>query len=152
MKRPYTEGSVFAVPLRFGGFGIGLVARVATDDSGGVLGYFFGPRYEAVPALESVSFVDPRQALRVVRFGDPFLLNGKWPILGTLKKWDRRMWPMPDFVRKDDLTKTAWRVRYSEENLTQAISETPAPYDSALERAAVFGAGAVELMLTKLLP
>jgi hypothetical protein len=102
--------------------------------------------------MEAVSFVHPRQALRVVRFGDPFLLNGKWPIIGKLRNWERGLWPMPDFVRKDDLTKTAWRVRYSEENLTQAILEAREPYDSALERAAVFGPGAVELMLTKLLP
>lgn len=151
MKLPYSEGSVFAVPLRAGGFGIGLVARIARDESGGVLGYFFGPRYEAIPALREIGVLNPRQALRVVRFGDPFLLNGRWPILGRLAQWDRSMWPMPEFVRKDDLTKTASRVRYSEENLTQALSETPEPYDSGLERAAIFGAGAVELMVTKLL-
>jgi hypothetical protein len=152
MKLPYSEGSVFAVPLRSGGYGVGVVARVSADDSGAVLGYFFGPRYGAVPSLESLSFVKPQQALRVVMFGDPFLLNGKWPIIGKIKDWDRREWPMPDFVRRDDLAKKAWRVRYSEENLSHAVSETPEPYDSALERDAAFGAGAVELMLTKLLP
>lgn len=152
MKLPYSEGSVFAVPLRSGGFGIGVVARVAADDSGGVLGYFFGPKYGTVPTLEAVSFLSPRQALRAVRFGDPFLVNGKWPVIGSVKNWNRDAWPMPDFVRRDELTKQAWRVRYSEDNLTQALSETPEPYDSALERDAVFGAGAVELMLTRLLP
>jgi len=152
VKLPYTEGSVFAVPLRDGGFGVGVVARVAADGSGGVLGYFFGPRCHTLPSSDSVSLLEPSQAVRVVRFGDPFLLNGKWPTIGSIRNWRRDAWPMPDFVRKDDLTNQAWRVRYSEANLTQAVSETREAFDSDLQRDAVFGAGAVELMLSKLLP
>lgn len=152
MTLPYSEGSVFAVPLRSSGFAVGVVARVSGDNSGGVLGYFFGPRYSSVPAMDSISFLKPQQALKVLRFGDPFLLNGKWPIVGRVPNWHREDWPMPDFARKDDLSRKAWRVRYSEENLAEAISETPEPYETTLDRDAVFGAGAVELLLTKLLP
>ena len=102
--------------------------------------------------MESISFPKPLQALKVLRFGDPFLANGKWPIVGKLNQWHRHDWPMPDFARKDDLSRKAWRVRYSEDNLTQVLSEIPEPYETTLERDAVFGAGAVELLLTKLLP
>ena len=43
MKLPYSEGSVFLVPLRNGGYARGVVAR-ATGEGKGLFGYFFGPR------------------------------------------------------------------------------------------------------------
>jgi hypothetical protein len=41
MKLPYSEGSVFLVPLRKGGYARGVVAR-ASPKGKGLLGYFFG--------------------------------------------------------------------------------------------------------------
>jgi hypothetical protein len=48
----YNEGDWFAVPLREGGFAIGVIARVMPRKEGVVLGYFFGPRRNAVPTVE----------------------------------------------------------------------------------------------------
>jgi hypothetical protein len=51
-KINYREGDWFAVPLRDGGYAVGLVARM--DNRGGVLGYFFGPRRDDVPSPSDV--------------------------------------------------------------------------------------------------
>lgn len=151
MKFPYREGSVFALPLRAGGFAVGVVARVSADKSGGLLGYFFAPKLTVVPGGEVVPSLQPANALKVLIFGDLSLRNGEWPVIGEIPEWRREEWPMPDFVRRDDISKKAWRVRYSDDDVCEVISEQPEPFDSTLERDSLFGAGAVELLLTRLL-
>lgn len=147
------EGSVFAVPLRSGGYAIGVIAHVSYNNSGGILGYFFGPRLANIPNEEDEIFLalKPGNALRVLRFGDLLLLNKSWPVIGEITDWRREDWPMPDFVRKDEISKKAWRARYSEDDVCELIGEWSEPYDSSLGRDTVFGAGAVELLLTRLL-
>ena len=151
MATPYREGSMFAVPLRSGGYAVGIISRVSADNSGGLLGYFFGPKLAAMPNGQISSDLKSTNALRVLRFGDLLLLNQAWSVIGEITDWRREDWPMPDFVRKDDISKKAWRARYSEDDVCKLVGEWPEPYDSPLERDAVFGAGAVELLLTRLL-
>jgi hypothetical protein len=43
----YREGDWFAVPLRNGGFAVGLVARA--NPKAALLGYFFGPKTKGYP-------------------------------------------------------------------------------------------------------
>lgn len=151
MTNIYREGSVFAIPLRSEGYAVGVIARVSSDNSGGLLGYFFGPKLNTLPSEEIVGLLKPSNALRVLRFGDLSLLNKEWLVIGCIANWERKEWPMPDFLRKDDISKKAWRVRYSEDNVSEVISESAESFDSSLERDAAFGAGAVELLLTRLL-
>lgn len=154
MALPYREGSVFAVPLRSGGYAVGVVARFTAEKyhGGGVLlGYFFGSKHETVPTAAVIEALDPHKALAVLKFGALSLLSGEWPIIGSVTDWKREDWSLPDFVRKDDISKRAWRVRYSDDNLVQPISEEPTPYDSPLQKDSVAGAGFVELRLTRLL-
>lgn len=151
MTLPYEEGTWFAVPLRTGGYGIGLIARAAKKGAV-LLGYFFGPRRDAVPPLDEVSSMRPEEAICVFRFGDLGLINEEWSIIGRPSMWDRRCWPMPYFVRSDELSGRAWSVEYADDDPNEVVSEkliTSGSYD--LERDAVLGAGAVELVLTKLL-
>jgi Immunity protein 26 len=149
-KRPYREGSIFAIPLRSGGFAVGVVARKSAHH-GGLLGYFFGPKFSSVPDSGDIGVLHPDMALRVLKFGDLSLMNHEWPVIGDITNWNRKEWPLPDFVRKDDISRKAWRVRYSEDDVCQYISEHPESFDSPLERDSMFGAGAVELLLTRLL-
>lgn len=151
MTTLYREGDVFALPLRAGGFAVGVIARVSVDNSGGLLGYFFAPKFSDVPDGDIVDTLKPAKALKVLRFGDLALLHKEWPIIGEVPGWYRDEWPMPDFVRRDDILKKAWRVRYSDDDVCKVISEQPEPFDSPLERASTFGYGAVELLLTRLL-
>lgn len=58
---------------------------------------------------------------------------------------------MPAFVRKDELSGKAWKVQYSDSDPGKLDREEPAPYETALPRDALYGSGAVELVLTKML-
>jgi len=149
-KLPYREGTWFAVPLRQGGYAIGVAARI--DGTGGMFGYFFGPKCEKVPILEEACKHCKEDAVLLTRFGDLGLIEGDWPIIGDCDEWDRGVWPMPPFVRIDEVAGKAWISHYSEDNL-DFIQEKPCdpslvseyPYDR------LSGSGAVEIRLTKIL-
>jgi len=79
-KRPYTEGDWIAVPLTGGGFAVGVVARA--NRKGGLLGYFFGSRYQTLPSVASVAGHRAEDAILVRIFGDLGLIDGRWPVLG----------------------------------------------------------------------
>ena len=146
---PYSEGTVFTVPLRNGGYARGVVARAAPE--GRVLfGYFFGPKLNS-PENAVTDDLKPEDAILSVIFGDLGLINGEWNIIGAVSKWDRNLWPMPDFVRRDPIMKRAWRVRYSDSDPSQLEGEEPVAFDTNLPPNISSGYGAVELKLTKLL-
>ena len=84
MATPYREGSMFAVPLRSGGYAVGIISRVSADNSGGLLGYFFGPKLAAMPNGQISSDLKSTNALRVLRFGDLLLLNQAWSVIGEI--------------------------------------------------------------------
>lgn len=148
---PYHEGSCFAVPLRQGGYAAGVVARMAPRGKI-LLVYLFGLKFDAIPSLTDVAFLRPTEALRRLRVGDLGLLNGEWPVLGDALNWTREDWPMPTFVRRDDLSKRVWRVYYDDADPSQLEREEPVSHEiSALESAGLYGYGAVEILLTKLL-
>jgi hypothetical protein len=92
-------GEDFQSQIANGGYARGVAARVATR--GKVLfGYFFAP---CLRDKEPISYDDlhPNDAILRVRFGDLGLINGEWPICGTIHNWDRTKWGMPDFARRD---------------------------------------------------
>lgn len=151
MKLPYREGTWFLVPLKTGKFALGLITRT-TSEGKVILGYFFGPAVSEKPEASRIHNCYAQSAIAIYRFGDLSLLKGDWPIIGTHEHWDRSQWPMPAFVRSDELSKKAYRVIYSDNDPNLVESETPIPFGSTHEgRDAVRGAGAVELVLTKLL-
>jgi hypothetical protein len=92
-KVKYREGDWFAVPLRDGGFAVGLVARA--NPGVVLLGYFFGPMRSEVPKLEDLAGLQPGDAVLIGMFGHLAIVQGKWPLLGRLDGWDRRDWPTP---------------------------------------------------------
>jgi hypothetical protein len=146
---PYIEGTVFALPLRNGGFARGVVARAAPE--GAVLyGYFFGPKLTSFDEVRSDN-LRPEAAVAQMIFGDLGLMNGEWVILGSLPNWQRSDWRMPDFVRRDPVGKRAWRVRRSDVDPSKIESEEPVAFDTNLPPNISSGYGAVEIKLTKLL-
>lgn len=148
MPLPYEEGTWFAVPLRSSGYGLGVVAR-ATKRGKVLLGYFFGPRRDVEPTLGAASSLRAADAVLVVRFGDLYLIDKSWPIIGCLPTWRREEWPMPSFVRRDELSGKAWRVEYADDNPNEVIAEEILATDSGgLGRDSLLGAGAVEIVLT----
>lgn len=148
MKPIAQEGTWFAVPLRSKGFAVGVVARRARR-GGVILAYFFNKIWGQPPPLDEVRVLRPRDACRVLRVGDLGLVNGTWPVVARDPDWRRGEWPTPQFLRKDDLSRKAWVVQYSDHDVNVVELETPTSYDTNLERDAVWGAGAVEVVLTR---
>jgi hypothetical protein len=145
---PYSEGSVFLVPLRTGGYARGVVAR-AGPDGRGLFGYFFGPRLASSEAAVW-NDLDPSAAVLRVKFGDLGLINGEWLIRGIVRDFNRTEWPMPDFVRRAPGMK-ARLVRYSDSDPMHIDAEYPIDDDAMLPTDSLSGYGAVEIKLTKLL-
>lgn len=151
MRQIVDEGTWFAVPLRSRGFAIGVVAR--TSSGGGVvLSYFFGDVWEQPPPLKDVKHLMPESAVRILRVGDLGLIAETWPVIGRDPNWQRSEWKVPEFVRRDELSRKAWKVVYSDCDANVVVSEVRTAYEeTGLERDAVLGAGAAEIVLTRLL-
>lgn len=148
---PYREGSWFAVPLKSGGHGVGVVARMGPAGRI-IVAYLFGPKRDVIPALTEVEQYRPSDAVRRLRTGDLGLVNGSWRIIGNSEIWDRKVWPMPSFIRRADSLKRAWRATYSEADPGKLEREESVPYETVgLESDSLYGYGATELLLTKLL-
>jgi len=149
-KLPYSEGSVILVPLRKGGFARGVVAR-ATPKGKVLLGYFFGPRL-ASPSPVTFDDLAPEKAVLRIRFGDLGLINGEWAVLGQIPEWSRSQWPMPDFARRDPLGRLKPRlVRYADDDPGRVEAEYIIDDDTGVASDSMYGYGAVEIELTKLL-
>lgn len=150
-KVRYAEGDWFAVPLREGGYAVGVVARA--NPKAALLGYFFGPPQAEVPRLEHVADLKPGDAVLVGKFGHLGIIGGTWPILGRVDGWDRDEWPMPVFVRYEELTGRSFHVFYDENDPNRLLREEQiAPgTDEQGPKDGLMGAGFVEKVLTTLL-
>jgi Immunity protein 26 len=121
VKVNYEEGDWFALPLREGGFAVGVVARANPEEA--LLGYFFGPRRAELPSLADVADLKAADAVFVAKFGHLGITQGKWPLLGRLEGWRREDWPMPVFVRYEELTGRSFRVFYDENDPSKLVRE-----------------------------
>jgi len=148
---PITDGLWFAVPLRSHGFGVGVVARSSAD--GVLLGYFFGPKRPYPPIANDLVDLEATDSIFVTKFGHLGIKGGSWPIVGEVPGWDRSKWPMPIFIRYEELTGRTFHVVYDENDPNRRIREQQvAPgVEEQGPKDASFGAGAVELRLTRLL-
>jgi len=116
-----------------------------------LLGYFFGP---PISSPDGVIWddLDPARAILRIRFGDLGLINGDWRVLGMIPNWNRSAWPMPDFVRRDPLGMLKPRlVRHSDDDPLRVEAEYIIENDAGLATDSMYGYGAVEIELTKLL-
>lgn len=150
---PYREGDWFAVPLREGGYALGLAARVSPP--GAILGYFFGPRRTTISTVIDIQDLTPSQAIYVSKFGDLGLLEGTWLVVHRPNEWHREKWPMPDFGRIDSLdNRIAYRTTYNENRLNEAIREIRVSPEEAqsLPEEGMFGYLGLEAYLSHLLP
>lgn len=150
MKLPYSEGSVFLVPLRTGGHARGVVARAAPRGRA-LFGCFFGPRLESVDPIR-LDDLEPAKAILRVRFGDLGLINGEWWVLGAPPDWDRSKWRMPDFARRQLLgRRKPVLVRYCDTDPGRIEAEYRIDDDTGMPIDSAWGYGAVEIRLTNIL-
>lgn len=148
--RSPVEGTWFAVQLDSGGHGVGVVARTARK--GPFLGYFFGPREEAAPALAQVVQLRATEAAFVGMVGDLLLVDGTWPQIGVEPDWRRERWPMPVFLREDLLVDNrVFIIEYTEDDPGREVRERrlvgSAPVGAICD--GLFGAGLASTRLTE---
>ena len=149
MPLRFKEGEWIGVPLDDGTFAAGLIARV----KGNVLfGYFFGPTTVAPAELTTLAHLTPGDAVLVGMFGVVGLRQGRWPMLGGIEGWDRAAWPIPVFVRHDELTGQTFRVFYDDKNPNKVLGEELISPGGSTDgvRDGLMGARFVELVLNDL--
>ncbi len=141
MNVPYIEGDWFAVPLRGGGYAVGLIARLDPKIHS-ILGYFFGPRRTDIPKISSAHGYTPEDAVLICICGDLGLVQREWSIIGHQQPWNRTVW----FGLALERGGTAAPMR---EGIDQ---QREARLQDYLGREPLWGAGAVEIRLDTLLP
>lgn len=150
----YTEGQWFAVPLKDGGYTLGIIVRGSYRTRGG-LGYFFGPRYEQVPGEEETWKKQPEDAILIAWFGDWGIITGSWPLIASSRPFHREEWPVPKFRSVDPSNPGyGWLVEYRQE--TNGWELPSRIYCSAeelvgLPQDGIYGYEAIENALTNLL-
>jgi hypothetical protein len=149
----YDTGQWFAVPLRDGGYALGIIVRGSYRTKGG-LGYFFGPKHEELPNSDDISALQPSDAVLITWFGDLGIIRGKWPLIFSNRAFRSEEWPIPLF-RRDATSEKGWLVEYHH-NATGydgIMRETLHEMKDleGLPREADFGSGAIEIELTKVL-
>jgi hypothetical protein len=149
-KQKYKEGSWIAVPLNPTGFAIGLVAR---KSRGILIVYFFDKVFSKLPNLSQVENLTPEDAIKVIKVGDMGILNGEWKVIGELPNWNRSIWRIPNFVRREEFSGRIWLATYLNDDPNSIPSEVRATEEevTGLEKDSLWGHGAAEKHLSKLL-
>jgi hypothetical protein len=146
-----TEGDWFAVPLKGGGYALGVLARVGRR-SGIAFGYFFGPKRAEPPAEGDLAELTVEDAVFACRFGDDAIEGGKWPMVGR-REWSREEWPMPAFCTASEVAGPTYRVDYDEDDPNKVAATTPISREECerLPDDELWGSGALASRLTRLL-
>ena len=115
-----SEGEVFDLPLRRGGWCTGLIARASRD--GVCVAYFYGPRREQPPAADELVMPPPGDAILIARFGVSAFASGTWKVRGTASNWDRDRWRPLEFVEMPPFG-GARVVVYDDKDPNQVVAE-----------------------------
>ncbi len=91
----YSEGDFFAVPLKTGGFGVGLAVCLGVKHD--VVAHFFGPVRESVPSIDDLVNLTELNSAHIEHFLDDGLRDGSWEVIGQYPEWDAYDWPIPKF-------------------------------------------------------
>lgn len=67
-KLPYAEGDWFGVPLKNGGYAVGIIARSRRSGKA-LFSYFFGPRHWELPSMNDIRGLTPADAILIGKFG-----------------------------------------------------------------------------------
>jgi len=146
----YREGDWFGVPLKTGGWGIGIIVRKGRGHS--ILAYFFGPPRRELPQdTQVLDHLHHSQAVYRARPGIVGLRMGTWPILGRHENGSRDLFPNPWFGWVDAGGTHAMRERYNDD-VSDSIRE-PCSIEEAFElpEECIPGNEAVEWILAEIL-
>lgn len=137
------------MPLDEKRYALGVVSRMAPQGKT-IIAHFFGPCRTEQPTLANSIGLQAKDAVKCLRVGDLGLINGEWKVLGCSKDWSREAWPVPPFIRRDELSSKAWKVIYCDDDPATPIEEERIPFETAdMERDALFGYKAAEISVAR---
>ncbi|HEY5463067.1 MAG TPA: Imm26 family immunity protein [Hanamia sp.] len=110
-KLKIKEGDIFAVPLRLGGYGIGLIAR---HNKGITLGYFFSKVFTSIPEDLNMSGINHWKITLIGKFSPLGIEKDEWPLLKTNFQFKCEDWPIPVLKMQDPITGQYFSVLYDE--------------------------------------
>ena len=142
------EGDLFAIPLRNGGYALGIINRMHGEMT---MGYFFDKVYPNVPAEVDASDIKSWKVILIGKFSSAGIENGEWPLLVTNFAFDRDDWPVPILKMQDPLTDIYYAVVYDETLLNDKRYRISKEEADKLYGDGYYGYGAVEKRLTALL-
>lgn len=116
----FGEGDWFGLPVKGGGWALGVIAR-RRPRSSALLGYFFGPRHPEPPVLADAEGLTAEDAAFVCIFGYLGFKKEQWPVLGKLDDWNRDAWPMPVFTQTARGSVKPVRVFYDPDDPSKVI-------------------------------
>ncbi|KAB2341250.1 hypothetical protein [Actinomadura rudentiformis] len=125
------EGTLFGLPTKSCGQALGVVSRYSPR--GIAVAYFYGPFVDGPPAESPPAVLEipaPDAAIAILRFGDPALVEGTWPVHGVADNWDRDRWAATAFVRGAPGGR-AYVVQYDDHDPSVVRSERRATADEA---------------------
>lgn len=93
------EGDVFILPIGES-YGIGIISRLSKTKI--PFGYFYNILLQTQPKIESLD-LSKENTIYCSQFGIQGFKDGTWKILGNLKDFERKNWPMPIFYQKREL-------------------------------------------------
>jgi hypothetical protein len=148
MKNNNFVGKVFVVPLKNGGFSIGLVAR---QDKNILLGYFFNTYFFEKPITVKDLIINKSNICLICLFSILGLKNNEWTVIGSLPDWNKDEWAVPMFKQKDPLLDIYYAINY-DDSLNE-ISKIKMSKEDAnkLYNGGIYGYGIVESILTKII-
>ena len=142
------EGDVFAVPLRHGDFGIGLLTHKHKSIT---LGYFFNLVYDTIPSNVEASMFDRSNVVLIGKFSSLGIESGEWQLLKTSYQFKKEDWNIPTFKMQNPLTEKYFAVVYDETLINEdryLITEEEA---RLLFSHGLYGYGALEKKLSSIL-
>lgn len=147
-KIKINEGVGFAVPLRQGGYGIGLLAR---QNKGIALGYFFNKVFTSIPEDLDTSDLNYWKIVLIGQFSCMGIQKELWPILKTNFQFKREEWPIPVLKMQDPITEQYFSVLYDESLLREKRKKIDKEEADELFGHGLYGYIALEKKLSTLL-
>jgi hypothetical protein len=142
------EGDVFAVPLRQGGYTIGLIARRHKTSS---LGYFFDRIYLSPPEELNVADINKWKVALIGQFSALGIEEGEWPLLKKNFDFIRKEWPIPVLKMQDPLSEKYFAVIYDDTLFNEERHLITKEEADKLFGHGVYGYGALEKKLSSIL-
>lgn len=147
-KIKINEGDMFAVPLRQGGYGIGLLAR---QNKGIALGYFFNKVFTSIPEDLDTAGINHWKIILIGEFGLLGVNKGEWSLLKTNLKFKREEWPIPVLKMQDPITEQFFSVLYDDTLLNEQRYKISKQEADELFAYGLYGYGALEKKLSTVL-